>query len=259
MSFPDLSCPHRQVGRQVLFYPSIDSTNEECRRLAQAGAQCGTVVIAGSQTRGRGRQGRAFQSLADKGLYLSVLLRPQAASMELLSRLTPWAAVAVCRALEGLTGLSFSIKWVNDVLLEGKKLCGILTELSFHGDGALDCAVLGIGIDLTQTREDFGPTLSATATSLGQHMAVPPTPAEMAGALLTELDRLWRDFPHAQEIYLEEYRRRSAVIGRAVRFLREGQTIQGTALGINGDFSLQISLPDGGETALSAGEISVCL
>lgn len=258
MSFPDLSRPDRQVGRQVLFHQSIDSTNEECRRLAQAGAESGTVVIAGGQTGGRGRQGRAFQSLADKGLYLSVLLRPQV-SMDLLSRLTPWTAVAVCRALEGLTGLTFSIKWVNDVLLEGKKLCGILTELSFCEDGALDYAVLGVGIDLTQTREDFGPELAHIATSLGQHMALPPTPAEMADALLTQLDRLWRAFPQAQEEYLAEYRRRCAVTGRAVRFLRQGQPVQGTALGVNEDFSLQLRLSDGGETALTTGEIHVCL
>lgn len=259
MSFPDLSRPDRQVGRQVLFHQSIDSTNEECRRLAQAGAESGTVVIARGQTEGRGRQGRTFQSLTDKGLYLSALLRPQVSSMERLSRLTPWAAVAVCRALEELTGLIFSIKWVNDVLLEGKKLCGILTELSFREDGALDYAVLGVGIDLTQTREDFGPELSAIATSLGQHMAVPPTPAEMADALLTQLDRLWRDFPQAQEEYLAEYRRRCAVTGRAVRFLHRGRMVQGEALAVNDDFSLQVRLSDGSETALTAGEIGVCL
>lgn len=259
MAFPDLSSPDRLIGRQVLYYKTLDSTNTRCHDLALAGAESGTVVIAGTQTAGRGRRGRSFQSLEGKGLYLSVLLRPQCASMEELSRLTPWAAVAVCRALEGLTGLTFSIKWVNDVLLEGKKLCGILTELSYVKVGVLDYAVVGIGVDLEQTPEDFGPELAHIATSLGQHMTVPPTPAETADALLTELDRLWRDFPHAQEEYLAEYRRRSTVTGRAVNFLRNGQFVQGTALNINPDFSLQVCLPDGEETALNAGEIGVCL
>ena len=258
MSFPDLSRPNCQVGRQVFFHETIDSTNEECRRLAQAGAESGTVVIAGGQTAGRGCRGRAFQSLAGKGLYLSVLLRPQVSVTELF-RLTPWAAVAVCRALEGLTGLTFSIKWVNDVLLEGKKLCGILTEPSFRADNTLDYVVLGIGIDLAQTKEDFGPELSPIATSLAQHMAVPPTQPETAQALLTELERLWLAFPTAQAEYLTEYRRRCGLIGRAVNFRRQGKMVQGEALAVNDDFSLQVRLPGGGETALTAGEGSVRL
>lgn len=258
MSFPDLSHPDRHVGRQVFFYSSTDSTNADCHRLALGGAESGTVVIAGAQTDGRGSHGRSFQSLEGKGLYLSVLLRPQVETGELF-RLTPWAAVAVCRALEGLTGLDFSVKWVNDVLLEGKKLCGILTEPSFRADNSLDYVILGIGIDLAQTPEDFGPALSPIATSLAQHMASPPTPEQTALALLAELERLWRDFPQAQEEYLAQYRRRCHLAGRAVRFRYGGEMVQGEALAINDDFSLQVRLPDGGEAALTAGDVAFCL
>ena len=201
MSFPDLSCPHRLIGRQVLYYETLNSTNTHCHELALAGAPSGTVVIAGAQSAGRGRRGRSFQSLPGKGLYLSVLLRPQAVSIQELSRLTPWTAVAVCRTLEELTGLSPSIKWVNDVLLEGKKLCGILTELSYAEAGVLDYAVVGVGIDLAQTPEDFGPELSTIATSLGQHMASPPSASQTAQALLGQLDRMWQEFPSAQAEY----------------------------------------------------------
>lgn len=259
MSFPDLSSPDRLVGRQVLYYKTLGSTNTRCHELALAGAENGTAVIAGTQTAGRGRRGRSFQSLADKGLYLSVLLRPQCASMEELSRLTPWTAVAVCRALEELTSLRFTVKWVNDILLAGKKLCGILTELSYVEAGVLDYAVVGIGVDLNQTPEDFGPELSSIATSLGQHMTAPPSAAQTARALLSHLDQMWRDFPTAQAEYLMEYRRRCDFLGRPILFQHKGQLVQGTALNVNEDFSLQVRLPDGDETALTAGEVSVCL
>ena len=117
----------------------------------------------------------------------------------------------------------------------------------------------GIGIDLAQTKEDFGPELSPIATSLAQHMAVPPTQPETAQALLTELEQLWLAFPTAQAEYLTEYRRRCGLIGRAVNFRRQGKMVQGEALAVNDDFSLQVRLPGGGETALTAGEVSVRL
>lgn len=259
LSFPDLSDPDRLVGRQVLYYETLNSTNTRCHELAQAGAESGTAVIAGGQSAGRGRRGRPFQSPAGKGLYLSVLLRPHDLSPDELSRLTPWTAVAACRAIEALTGLTPAVKWVNDLLLEGKKFCGILTELSYAEAGALDYAVVGIGVDLTQSPEDFGPELSTIATSLGQHMASPPSPAQTAQALLVQLDRMWRDFPAAQAEYLGEYRRRCALAGRPIHFQYEGQLVRGVALGVNPDFSLQVRLPDERETALTAGEISVCL
>lgn len=255
MNFPDLSRPDGHIGRQVLYFETLNSTFDICHDLARQGAESGTVVIAGGQTGGKGRLGRPFQSLPGKGLYLSVLLRPEEVTMEELSRLTPWAAVAVCRTLERLTGLSFSIKWVNDILLGGKKVCGILTELDFSEGGALNCAILGIGIDLTQTAEDFG-ELAGIATSLAQHMDTPPSPAQTTRVLLEELERLWEDFPHAQAEYLAEYRKRCNIAGRQARFSRNGQVMFGTVLGVNEDFSLGVRLPDGGKAALNAGEVT---
>ena len=189
LSSPDLlspgllTRPGQAVGNRVVCLDVTDSTNNECKRLAAQGAENGLVVVAGEQTGGKGRRGRSFLSLPGKGLYLSVLLRPQA-SLRQVQQLTAWCAVAVCRATEALTGLSCQIKWVNDPLLDGKKLCGILCELGLDDDGRLDYVVVGMGVNVSQTAEDFGPELSRMATSLGQHMASPPRRSEVAAALI---------------------------------------------------------------------------
>jgi BirA family biotin operon repressor/biotin-[acetyl-CoA-carboxylase] ligase len=252
----ELVRPGQAVGNRVVCLDVTDSTNNECKRLAAQGARSGLVVIAGEQTGGKGRRGRSFLSLPGKGLYLSVLLRPQVSLRE-VQQLTAWCAVAVCRAVDSLTGLSCQIKWVNDPLLEGKKLCGILCELGLDDDGRLDYVVVGIGINVSQTAEDFGPELSRMATSLGQHMAAPPRRSEVAAALIAELNALWEGFPTRREFYLEEYRRRCATTGQTVRLLRGEETREAFAERINGDFTLHVRFPDGGEEDIFSGEASV--
>ena len=262
LSAPDLLSPGelvrpgQAVGNRVVCLEVTDSTNNECKRLAAQGAQSGLVVIAGEQTGGKGRRGRSFQSLPGKGLYLSVLLRPQVSLRE-VHQLTAWCAVAVCRAVDSLTGLACQIKWVNDPLLEGKKLCGILCELGLDDDGRLDYVVAGIGINVSQTPEDFGSELSRIATSLGQHMAAPPRRSEVAAALIRELNRLYEAFPAGKGPYLEEYRRRCVTVDRKVRLLRGDEEREAYAERINEDFTLHVRLPDGSGEDVFSGEASV--
>lgn len=251
-----LTRPGQAVGNQVVCLEVIDSTNNECKRLAAQGAESGLVVIAGEQTGGKGRRGRSFQSLPGKGLYLSVLLRPQV-SLQEISQLTAWVAVAVCRATEALTGLSCQVKWVNDPLLEGKKLCGILCELGLDDDGRLDYVVAGIGINVSQTPADFGPELSRTATSLGQHMKTPPRRGEVAAALIAELNALWEVFPAGKDFYLKEYRRRCITTGQDVRLIKGDEQRDAYAQCINEDFTLHVRFPDGREEDIFSGEVSV--
>lgn len=252
----ELTRPGQAVGNRVVCLDVTDSTNNECKRLAAQGADSGLVVIAGEQTGGKGRRGRSFQSLPGKGLYLSVLLRPQVSLRE-VQQLTAWCAVAVCRAVEGLTSLPCGIKWVNDPLLEGKKLCGILCELGLDDDGRLDYVVAGIGINVSQTPEDFGPELARMATSLGQHMASPPRRSDVAAALIEELNALCSAFPAQTALYLEEYRRRCVTTGREVTLLKGGQERRAFAQQINGDFTLRVRLEDGSEEDVFSGEASV--
>lgn len=251
-----LARPGQSVGGRVICLDATDSTNNECKRLAAQGAESGLVVIAGEQTGGKGRRGRSFLSLPGKGLYLSVLLRPQVSLRE-VQQLTAWCAVAVCRAVEGLTGLSCGVKWVNDPLLEGKKLCGILCELGVDDDGRLDYVVVGMGVNVSQTPSDFGPELSQMATSLGQHMAAPPRRAEVAAALITELNALWEGFPAQRKFYLEEYRRRCATTGRKVKLIQGDGEREAFAERINEDFTLHVRLSDGSEEDIFSGEASV--
>lgn len=258
LSAGELANPHRLVGREVICLKTVDSTNNECRRRAAQLAPDGLAVVSGEQTGGKGRRGRSFQSLRGKGLYLSALLRPsQEVPLEEVTQITAWAAVAVCRALERVTGLPCAIKWTNDILLEGKKVCGILSELGLDDDGRADYVVVGIGINVSQTEKDFGPELAEIATSLGQHMDQPPRRGEVATALLDELDRLWRAFPAGKGEYLEQYRARCATVGKPVKVIRPDRSYEARALAVNEDFSLRVALPDGREEKVFTGEVSV--
>ena len=158
----------RRVGRALVCLETVDSTNNEVKRRALAGAADGLAVVAEQQTGGRGRRGRSFVSPAGQGLYLSVLLRPRC-PLEEVSTLTAWTAVAVCNAVERVCGVRPGIKWPNDVILDGRKLCGILTELELEAEtAALRHVVVGVGINLTQTAADFGPEVAPVAVSLAQ-------------------------------------------------------------------------------------------
>lgn len=262
LSSPDLLSPGelirpgQPVGNRVICLDVTDSTNNVCKHMAAQGAESGLVVIAGEQTGGKGRRGRSFQSLPGKGLYLSVLLRPQV-SLQEVSQLTAWCAVAVCRAVEVLAALPCQIKWVNDPLLGRKKICGILCELGLDDDGRLDYVVMGMGINVSQTAEDFGSELSQTATSLGQHMEAPPRRSEVAAALIEELNALWESFPTRKAFYLEEYRRRCVTPGQEVRLIRGEESRDAYAERINDDFTLHVRLPDGTTEDVFSGEVSI--
>ncbi len=245
------------VGATVECLDTVESTNNVCKERAAQGAPHGLVVTAEEQTGGRGRRGRSFQSPRGKGLYLSALLRPPVEPARAVG-LTPWVAVAACRAIEGLTGLRPAIKWTNDILLEGKKLCGILTEMEVEAEsGLLRYVVTGIGINVSQTEEDFLPEVAVLATSLAQHMETPPTRVALARALIGELDRMYRDFPEEGARYLAEYRARCVTPGHEVEVITPGGTRRGFAREVDEDFRLVVAFEDGGIEALSSGEVTI--
>ena len=153
----------RVMGSEIHSYKSIGSTNEVARRLAEAGAPEGAIVIAEKQTRGRGRLGRTWHSVSGQGLYFSLILRPKT-DFSRLPALSMVAALSICRAIEKY-GLKAEIKWPNDCLLDGKKVAGILVELSAELD-RVDYAIMGIGINVNHRADDFPSSLRSTATSL---------------------------------------------------------------------------------------------
>ena len=235
----------------VLYKPELDSTNMECKRLATAGAASGTVVVASRQSAGRGRLGRSFAS-PEGGLYLSMLLRALDPPERNLS-LTPGTAVAVCRAVERVCGVSCAIKWPNDLQLGGKKICGILTE-SFSAAGEL-WLVLGVGVNVN-TRA-FPPELEEIAGSLWQLTGRETDMEGFARTLIGELDRMVGGWQRDSATCLAEYRARCVTPGQDVLIWQNGGSRPARAVGIHDDFSLAVLLPDGTREDIRFGEVTL--
>lgn len=240
-------------------YSSLDSTNTEVRRLAVQEASEGTVIIAEEQLKGRGRQGRYFFSPSSTGLYMSILLRPKEDVSPLL--ITTAAAVAVAQAVEQITGLTAQIKWVNDIYCREKKVCGILTEgCFFSGSAHLQYAVLGIGVNLLSPQAGFPQDIQNRAGSLYQNEKPPVFLKEkLAAAILTHFWK-WYENLNVME-HLDEYRRRSFLIGKTVEVLTTTGEVTDVAVvtGISDTFALQVTTTDGIKKELSSGEVSIRL
>ena len=230
----------------VLRADCVDSTNLFLRRLADT-AEDGTAVIARRQSAGRGRSGRGFLS-PEGGLYLSVLRRP-ACGADRLPTLTPVAAVAVCRAIERVCALRCGIKWPNDVVLCGKKVCGILVE-SVLG-GARPCVIVGVGINANTP--SFPEELREIASSLSEAYGGPVELDALAAALLEELDACYDAWLEDPLFCLDEYRGLCLTPGHEV--LVGGR--RGLARAIAEDYALLVDWADGGSERVRFGEVSV--
>ena len=244
-----LDCPFWQL--KVL--KSLPSTNSFLRDLANQGAPEGTVILAQQQTAGRGRMGRSFYSPAGTGLYLSLLLRPSDLSPAQSLQITTMAAAAACQAIEEVTGLSPQIKWVNDLFLNGRKICGILTEASLNLEtGHLDYAVLGLGLNLYAPEGGFPENLQEIAGALASR-PVENLKNSLTAAFLNHFYALYsgRHFREAAELY----RSRSLLIGKQVS-MGDSKT-PATVLDVNDRCQLVVRLPGGEIRALSYGEVSI--
>ena len=152
---------------------SVDSTNNRLRELALAGAPNGQVVLANEQTQGKGRRGRAFASPQDNGIYLSILFHPDTLPTDIVE-ITAWTAVATNNAIEEVCGVRAGIKWVNDLVIDRKKICGILTEMSVESEsGYIQYLIIGIGINVNEQAEDFPEEVRHIATSLAMEKPIP--------------------------------------------------------------------------------------
>lgn len=261
----DGGCLHAETVRRHLraagafdlrVYDRVEgSTNDLAREAAARGAAEGYTVIADTQTAGRGRQGRAFVSPPGTGVYLSLLLRPKRPAEEAVA-VTGIAAAAVAGALEDMGVPGAGIKWVNDIYLRGRKVCGILTEAAMDMEsGGLDYAVVGIGVNLFAPPGGFPPELAAVAGAVFPGEPRDDERSRLIAAILDRFLPLYRALPDRG--WLTEYRARSLLTGREVRFLREGREHRGLALGVDDSARLLIRLETGEETALSSGEVQL--
>jgi BirA family biotin operon repressor/biotin-[acetyl-CoA-carboxylase] ligase len=240
----------RVVGKRLLFFQEIGSTMDEAAREAEAGAEEGTVVVAESQTAGRGRMGRSWVS-REGNLYLSVVFRPTLQALPLLSIL---AGVAVTRAIRKTTGLDPRIKWPNDVLVEGKKVAGILAESVVTGK-VVSHAVVGIGINVgldTEAVKD----IASFATALNAAAGRPVPREDVLRQLLHDLDALYLQVGQGGSP-TAEWRALLETLGQRVRAHWRGDTYVGRAEDVDELGNLQLRLDDGRSITLSAGDVSL--
>lgn len=230
------------------------STNTTARELAAKGAGHGTLVLAEHQTGGRGRRGRNFCSPEGTGLYLSMILRSPL-PMEKVVLTTSAAAVAVCHAVQKVTGKDLAIKWVNDLFYNGRKCCGILTEAAADMEtGGLDHLVVGVGLNLCPPKGGWPEEIKDIAGSLfesGEH----PDRQKLAAAIADELLDLFEALPDTS--FMQEYRARNLVPGKDIRIIQNGQSRPAHAESINDEGHLLVTLPDGQTEELSFGEVSI--
>ena len=251
--------PERMQTVQVL--QTTDSTNRRVQELAMSGAPDGLTVVANEQSAGRGRLGRSFHSPKDAGIYFSVLLRPTCEPSEIV-QITTWTAVAIARAVERTTGMLPDIKWVNDLMMGGRKICGILTEMSIESEtGTIQYVVVGIGVNANQNPSDFPEELREIAGSIAMALGHPVRRAELAARMIEEMDKVRRDWPSGRADYLKAYREMCISTGREVLVTDARHTGEfakhGFCEAVNDDFSLRIRYEDGSFENVSSGEVSV--
>ena len=247
----------RILGHPLYVYPELGSTNNTCKALVRDGAKHGTVVAANCQTAGKGRQGRTFVSPAGSGLYFSMIIS-KSVSLQDAPLLTACAAVATARAIDALYGTRIQIKWVNDLYLDGKKCCGILTEggVSLES-GKLEHAIIGIGINVRNTSIVMPEALRHTVTSLEESMPdIQVCRAQLLAAVLYEMEQALRDLPERR--FLAEYRSRSCLIGQTVELTKDDGTVKKVAvLEIADDCGLVVRDSFGNVETLHAGEVHI--
>lgn len=236
----------------IYVYDTLESSNRTAKQLAIDGAPHGTLVLAAHQSAGRGRLGRRFESPAGKGVYLSLLLRPDMAVSN-AQMVTVSAAVAVCHAVKALCGLELDIKWVNDLYYNGKKVCGILTEAGSDVEsGRLEWLVVGVGLNLTSAPDDWPKELAHIAGSLYPGGPSPVGRAELAGEIARQILAFCPKFE-----CLDEYRERCFVPGHWVTVCTENTTYPAKALAIDDAGRLIIEHANGRQEALYHGEVSI--
>jgi BirA family biotin operon repressor/biotin-[acetyl-CoA-carboxylase] ligase len=243
------------IGRDIQVFEQTTSTNDVIEKLARDGVKEGVVVFAESQTRGRGRLGRKWISPARKGLWFSILLRPDLRPQE-TTQLTVASATALRRAIQSETGLKPEIKWPNDILIGGKKVAGILTELSAELD-KVRCVILGIGIDVNLDAGELPAELKKTATSLKIETGETVSRAELAAAILRELD-----FDYARicagkfSAVADEWETHCATLGRNVTVQIGERKIRGRAESLDDDGALLLRTEHGHLERITGGDVT---
>lgn len=245
------------IGKKRYHYELLDSTNKKAKELAESGCSHGTLITADGQEAGVGRRGRSWSSESGQGIYMSIVLRPQLPT-ENASMLTLVAAMAVSKAIYAIVrdcGIFPFIKWPNDIVIHGKKVCGILTEMSIK-NGEIDYIIVGIGINVHNRH--FAEDIAHMATSVELETGYEVAREVLATLVLQEFEKYYAIFMQEQDLSLlqEEYQKMSANKGRKVTVLDPAGDYEGTARGITSKGELIVDTP-AGQRLVSSGEVSV--
>lgn len=246
----------KYMGRNVFYYDTIGSTNTKAKELAANGVPEGTVVISEEQTSGRGRLGRAWISPKYKGVWMSIVLRPDIDPMN-VAKITQVGAAAVYNAIKSL-GIDTSIKWPNDIILNHKKVCGILTEMNAEIN-KINYVIMGIGINVNLDKEDILDDINSVATSLKIESNNSIDRKKLVSSLLNNFEALYEDFldnPKMKKT-IDICKVHSAIIGKEIRVIKRDSTLNAKAIDINEDGKLVVQYKDGSKEALFSGEVSV--
>jgi len=240
----------KAIGRKIYSYESTDSTNDVAHRLARSGSPEGTAVFSESQSKGRGRMGRHWVSPKGKGIYFSFILRPDVPPAE-APKITLMSAVGVAIAIRNITHLGALIKWPNDILVNDRKVVGILTEMSAEVN-TVSYIVLGIGINVNTSRSD----LPKEATSLKSEAGAELSRVDLAREVLRELDRQYRVFNEKGfEKIIDEWKGLSHTLGEEVKITCHGRKIEGTAVDLDMSGTLVVRLDNGFMEHVTAGDV----
>ena len=244
------------VGQHVVYFPVIGSTNDEAKRLAESGAPEGTLVIADHQTAGRGRLNRRWWSPPESSLLSSLVFRPTFLAPHQAQRLTMVCSLAVCDAIAEVAGLATAVKWPNDVLLEGRKVCGLLAELGTAGSW-LEYVVVGIGLNVNLSfAKDDTPALMAPATSLKAASGHRVSRLSVLVAMLRHVEARYERLrggvlPH------DEWQARLATVGQTVQVTMPDHTLTGLATSVDADGALLVRRTDGRVERVLAGDVTL--
>ncbi|MBQ3183128.1 MAG: biotin--[Clostridia bacterium] len=236
---------------KYIYLKETESTNKYAKKLAKDGASEFTVVIADKQTGGYGRMGRSFHSPDTSGLYMSIILRPRISPEETLY-ITTAAAAAVSQAIEEISGKETGIKWVNDIFIDGKKVCGILTESGYSGN-TLDYAILGIGVNIYTPTEGFPDDIRDIAGGIFDR------PVDVRDILAKRITERFSDYYKELEAknFLSYYRKKNIVTGKKIMIIKGENSYNAKALSIDDEFRLIVEDENKRITALDSGEISI--
>lgn len=231
---------------------TTDSTNNQAKMLAMDKAVHGTILMAEEQTAGRGRYGKSFFSPRGAGLYMSIVLKPHSGIAE-PQMITIATALAVCRAIEKLTDKKPQIKWVNDIYLESKKICGILSEaVTDFESGSVESIIVGVGVDCTTSDAIIPEEFRGIIGSLGaEQISRNCLAAEIASGVLDNFEKL------SDREIIDEYRKRSFMLGKDICFMRGNEKLCARVTGISDSGSLLVRLNSGEDIALNSGEVTI--